>query len=420
MGRNTPLTGIVCAVLVFGADFSFIPSIILDARPGFAWTAFFQSTIWPLFTLNGILPSLTALYLCIICLRDYFRRESQAKLALFAILAYGAFGFKSSMGLQIVAAALTTGLVIAFCGSQRRHGWSLVVVSAATLAVMLFDITVFRSGLGDTLVAFAPLNGFHKALENLGMSDLAMEWYIPMIIMVLLAGLGVRILGLLFLGNRIRQKYPRDWSLVFIGLFFVIGYFVSELFFIGFPAGLNDAKWFYIQSLMASWFLLFLFLVEIQDRKHVYLASILAVIVFAAPSTVQFLHLRAEDKYVVFGQDELEVIKHLHQSDPDSVVLHPLNLDRPSLASNFAGRVTVFSVWVSFITEAQGLSERAQNVLLFFDQGTDTSERLDVLDKYQVNYIYGSNSELLFMENFPEAELVLQSGDLVLYRVFGH
>jgi len=113
----------------------------------------------------------------------------------------------------------------------------MVVVSAATLAVMLFDITVLRSGLGDTIVAFAPLNGFYKALENLGMSDLAMEWYIPMIIMVLLAGLGVRILGLLFLGNRIRQKYPRDWSLVFIGLFFVFGYFVSELFLLELQLG---------------------------------------------------------------------------------------------------------------------------------------------------------------------------------------
>ena len=417
---GTPLTGIVCAALVFGADFSFIPAILFDVRPGFAWTGFFQSTIWSLFTLNGILPSLTALFLCIICLRDYFSRESQAKLALFALLAYGAFGFKSSMGLQIGAAALATGLVIAFSSSQRRQGWSLVLVSAATLAVMLFPITVLRSGVVDSLVTFAPLNHFHAALENLGMSGLAMDWYIPMIVLVLLAGLGVRTIGLLYLGKCISQENPRDWNLVFLGLFCVCGYFITELFFIGNPAGQNNSVWFYIQSLMASWFLLFLFLVEIQDRKYVYLASILAVIVLAAPSTVQFLHLRADDNYIVFGQDELEVIEYLHHTDPSSVVLHPLNHDRPSLASNFAGRVTVLSVWVSFVNEAHGLSERVQSVLLFFDQGTDTSERLDVLDKYQVDYIYGSNSELLFMENFPEAELVLQSGDLVLYRVFGH
>ena len=92
---GTPLTGIVCAVLVFGTDFSFIPAILLDVRPGFAWTAFFQSTIWSLFTLNGILPGFIALFLCIICLRDYFRGGGRAKLALFALLAYGAFGLKS-------------------------------------------------------------------------------------------------------------------------------------------------------------------------------------------------------------------------------------------------------------------------------------------------------------------------------------
>ena len=159
---------------------------------------------------------------------------------------------------------------------------------------------------------------------------------------------------------------------------------------------------------------------EIQDRKLVYLASVVAIIVLAAPSTVQFLYLRSDDHYVDFGSAELEVIEYLSQSDPDSVVLHPLNQDRPSLASNFAGRVTVLSVWVSFVGESQGLSERVQNVLLFFDKGTDTSERLDVLNKYRVDYVYGSTSELLFMENFPEAELALKSGDLVLYRVFGH
>ena len=66
------------------------------------------------------------------------------------------------------------------------------------------------------------------------------------------------------------------------------------------------------------------------------------------------------------------------------------------------------------------MSERVRSVLLFFDQGTDTSERLKVLNKYRVDYVYGSTSELSFMENFPEAELALKSGDLVLYRVFRH
>jgi len=78
------------------------------------------------------------------------------------------------------------------------------------------------------------------------------------------------------------------------------------------------------------------------------------------------------------------------------------------------------SVWVSFVTEAQGKFERAKSILLFFDKGTDTSERLDVLNKYQVDYVYGPTSELFFMEDLPGAELALHSGDLVLYRVFGH
>jgi hypothetical protein len=411
------LTGIVCAVLVFGADFSFIPSILLDLRPGFAWTSFFHTTIWALFTLNGYLPSLIALFLCIIVLRDYFREHSLAKLALFALLAYGAFGFKSPMGLQIGAAAIGTFLVLALFDHRRKQGIYLAIVSFLALAAMFVDLGLVRSGVGSTVVRVEPLISFHNALSKLGMSGLAIDWYIPMIIVVFVAGLGVRILGLWYLGTHIRQSGAKDGTLVFLGLLFLSGYIVSELFFIGNPTGQNNAGWFYIQSLMASWFLLFMFLISIEKRKRAYFATIVGLVLLAAPSTVQFLSLRASDQYVEFGHDELQVIDFLRETDPKSVVLHPLNMDRPSLASNFAGRPTVLSVWVSFVTENAGLSKRAGHVMRFFDEETRTTDKLGVLDKYGVDYVIGPASELTFMEDLPGARLELQSGDQLVYSV---
>ena len=200
---------------------------------------------------------------------------------------------------------------------------------------------------------------------------------------------------------------------------FLSGYVISELFFIGSPNGHNNAGWFYIQSLMACWFLLFMFLVSIEDRKTVYITTIIGLFLLASPSTIQFLSLRSSDDYVEFSQDDLRIIEHLRESDRRSVVIHPLNHDRPSLASNFAGRSTVLSVWVSFVTDSSGLYERADDVMLFFNKESNSSQRKTILEKYEVDYVLGSEPELTFMEEFPGAILELKSGDQMLYRVRG-
>jgi hypothetical protein len=414
---GTILTALICSALLFGADLSFIPSTTLDLRPGFAWTVFFQSTIWSLFTLNGYLPGLLALFLCIFYLRDYFKEDNHGDLVLFALVAYASFGFKSSMGLHIGAAALATGLLMFFQDTYRRQAWPLIVASAGVLSAILVEIVFLRSAAGATHVALDPLNSFHDSLKNLGMSGIKVDWYIPMLLLVLLGGLGARVIGLFYLFNRLRRKAQGIWILVFIGLFYLIGYLVSEMFYMGTPEGRNNSGWFYLQSLMAVWFLLFLFLVDIQTRKKAYLISVIAIVLISAPSTLQFLHIRASDKFIQYGPAEIEMIEHMRDIDPDSVFLHPLNLDRPSLASNFAGRVSVLSVWVSFVSEAHKLSERANNIVLFFGGNTSEEQRLQVLDKYQVDYIYGPAAKLKFMENLPGVDLELRSGQLVLYRV---
>lgn len=414
---GTALTGFICSALVFGADLSFIPSTLLDLRPGFAWTIFFQSTIWSLFTLNGYLPGLLALFLCIYYLREYFEKDKPGSLVLFTLMAYASFGFKSSMGLHIGAAALATGFLMAVYGADRQQSWSLILAAFGVLAAILVEIVFLRPAAGATHVALDPLNSFQGSLKNLGMSGIKVDWYIPMLLLILLGGLGVRVFGLYYLIKRFRQNGLVSWSLVFIGLFYLLGYLVSEMFYIGSPEGQNNSGWFYLQSLMAIWFLLFLFLVDLQGKKAAYLASIIIIVLLAAPSTVQFLHIRSHDKYVPFGPAELELIDHIRATEADSVFLHPLNLDRPSLAANFAGRPSVLGVWVSFVNESHHLSERARNVMMFFDGSASVEQRIQILDKYDVDYVYGSAGQLAFMDEIPAGDLELQSGHLVLYRV---
>lgn len=168
---------------------------------------------------------------------------------------------------------------------------------------------------------------------------------------------------------------------------------------------------------MAAWFLFYLFLISLEGNRTAYLVSILAAFALATPSTLQFLTVRAQGVYLHFGGDELDVIDYLRKTDPGSVVLHPLNLDRPSLASNFAGRPTVLSVWLSFVTETDSLSRRAEDSALFFAQTTAQTDRQRILDAYQVDYVYGPAADLLFMQSLPGVEPAEASGELVLYHV---
>jgi hypothetical protein len=87
------------------------------------------------------------------------------------------------------------------------------------------------------------------------------------------------------------------------------------------------------------------------------------------------------------------------------------------LASNFAGRSTVLSVWLSFVGESEGLSGRANDTLAFFDADTPEHIRTKILNHYGVDYIYGTRSELLHVRNLPGLELALNGEKMELYRV---
>ena len=411
------LTAVVCGALIFGADFSWIPALLLDPREGFAWTVYFQPTIWGIFTLNGFLPALIALFLCFFLLREYLQRGQTRALVLFAMLAYCSVGLKSTMGLHLAAAALATGVLMIATHESRRQGWSLVIASSITLLAVFADLALLRTGVGDSVVKLAPMNIFRDSLERLGISGLDGVWYLPVAAVFLFCALGVRAFSWWYFEENLSKNGARNWALVFVAVFFLSGYFLAEMIFVGANAESNNSSWFYSQALMLAWFPLFLWLISLERHSRAWYTALLATILLAAPSLVQFLHLRSAPHYVKFGREELAVVEFLRHTDPRSVVLHPVNYGVPSLASNFAGRPSVLNVWVSFVMESDGLSERLRNVERFFSAEAAEHERMATLERYGVRYVYGPRSDLGFMDELPGAERVMEGSDLVLYAV---
>ena len=411
------LTALLGALIIFGADLSFLAVPWVIPEEAIVWTTIFQTSIWSLFTLNGYIPSLIALFLSIFLLRDLLSANGVWKAMVIGLVAYAAFGFKSSMGLHLAASSLALGSLMVWDKDQRKAGLLLFLASVMALLFMVLDLKYIRSSVGNNSVSFEPMNHLNSIVERFGFLSVPIDWIAPLVLLFLLASLGGRAFGLYYLANNLKLGEKVDWNLAFIGLFFIIGYAVTEFFVIGNSAGQNNAGWFYIQSLIASCFLLFPLLISIQKRKTAYFFVVGVLALMLIPSTVQFLTQRVSSHYLSYGPEELALIDYMKTTNPDSVFLHPISEGEPSLAANFAGRPTVLSTWVSFVTENEGLSERVVDVELFFDPASTPSGRIEILKKYSIDYVYGPQATLQIINDLPNVNRELVSGSLVLYRI---
>lgn len=414
VGGTVPLAA-VAGLLVFGADFSYVPGLLLGGESP-PWTLYFATTIWSLFTLNGYIPAVIALFTCLIFLWRFLKDGHPGELAVMAACTVGAFGFKSSLGLQLAAAVAATAMVLFFADRAGRRSRDLLLAGVLLSAGLL--AWSWRIGVGTEAVEvrLMPLAQFGATLERLGLVGVDVVWYPVLIGLFILGGLGVRALGLWALPGRVRERTALGGLTLFVWLFFLGGYLLSELLFLGRPGGQNNAVWFYVQSLMAAWFALFAYLAraEAAGRRAAWLS--LGLLLLAVPSTLQFLHQRAMPEYRQFTAHELSVADFLRTTSPESVVLHPLNLDEPSLASNFAGRPSVLNAFRSFVVEEDGLFERAADVEQFFGPDASLPLRLQILRKYGVDYVYGPDDLLRPLLQVPGVTVELRAGALGVYR----
>ena len=393
---RTGLIAVLAGVSMFAADFSFVPGL-LGVYPAdypwanvlpYPWTLFFQTSIWSLLCLNGLLPSIFTLSLCVIYLRRYYDTGSAAVLAMFFVLAYASFGYKSSMGVHIAGTALLTGIVLMF-REDKYKGRLIIALSIVTLIVMAGDILFIRGGTGNAIVRVVLLNGFERSLANVRLSGIPTLFYPIMFILYMLFTFGVRSLGFCFIKDFITGRL-KDPVIVFLLIFSISGFLVSEIIYIGDPLFIeNNGVWFSVQSLFGASLLLFLYLVRLQNNKEK-LFMLAAVVLLSFPSTLQFLTLRYDNHYYLVDSNAIEVVNYLEKTPPDSVILHPNVNGGPSLASNLAGRWSVFSSLHSHIAEHIGQREaatREKDIYLFFDFKNDM-DRCAILKKYNVDYVY--------------------------------
>lgn len=415
---KTRFLGILVGMLMFCSDFSYIPGLIGMLPSDFPWNLLFNPTMWSLLTLNSYLPSLFIMFLCILYLKKYFEHGKLLHLIVFAVLGYSAYGFKSSMGPHIMGASFLVG-ILSTVFIKDKKGKLLCAASALSVLAMAIDVLFFRGGTSNNIISIDLFNRFRESLGYLGVSN--MPWFLYPVTYPLyfFAAFGMRIIGFYSLKYIFQEKYF-DSTVVFLVVFAVLGYSISEMIFLGFPnTKVNNAMWFSFQTLMASWLLLPYYLLRIRNDAKKYWSIIVLIVFLSAPATVQFLSLRSNHSYITVNSNALEVTKYLENTPPKSVVLHSLEIV-PSIASNLSGRSSVLSLLaIPVIIGTIGVVEgqnRLVDIGLFFDPN-DAMRRSIILEKYNVNYVLASSEDSKTLNKEPMLSQVFKNNEYVIYKV---
>lgn len=407
--------GAFCGLLMFGSDLSFVPALLKSTSTATPWTLFFPTTIWSLFTLNGILPALATFLLCVFFLQYYFEHNQKSTLVLLALLGYGAFGFKSSMGLQIMIVVFGVGLILWVHKKERQAGYGLCLTATFSLLLMLADIAIWHETSGNYNLSFDLFNQFKKSLHMIFSNNISTAMIPVLFFGYVIATFSVKISGI-YLVKFIFDDGKVNITILFLLLYALTGFVVSEVTVLSNTASVNNSVWFTVQGLMGSW-LLFGYMLKYINSNKLLILFILTAIILASPTTIQFLKLRYDKHYIAVDQYAMAVVNYLMKTEPDSVVLHLPNINGPSLASNLSGRPSVINTFRSFVGEKDNVTERLRDVSIFFSPSATTENRNLILKKYDVDYVYvPAMYHIVFMRQSSLIPVV-QNESLILYKV---
>jgi hypothetical protein len=413
---------IVAGMLVFGTGLSFLPGLAGLEEPSFAWVQFFHADIMGLFTLNGLIPSLIALFVVLLVFATRGEAQRSWHWWVLGLMMIGAYGFKSSMGAQMAGACLATGVICYLADDERAQSWRMAACGAISLLLMLLDQAYTKSGIGENFgenfIEFRPWYPLDYMLRQFGMTEILNIFKPVWFLIFLLLGLGVRVLGLITLKASIR-RHPENIRLVlFILTIFLSGYVLADFLYLGDSSyQFNHATWFAIQGMFAAWFLLFLFMARLDAHKPTHALLLISLLALSLPSTVQLLWRKSDSGVAYIGPEEQEIVAYLEGTDPASVVMHPLNQDWPSLASNLAGRSSVLNIHKSFVNESQGLERRAYALLMFFGAETDGLTRLAIMNYYGVTHVYAPRQFDEILGDTPDLTLVFRNSRHSVWKV---
>ena len=294
--------GVLVVFLVFfGADFSFIPGLLLGEKSDWSLRYFSAPAVVTLFYTNPILPGLGVLFAGLLCLDRYMHERSRAWLLLTALLFVALIEVKMLMAGQLLCSLGLAAMVYLIFFSNA----DLFKIAGCTAiaAIPLVSWVLLKNESGGRIVAkFEPWLYVSHAMQTLGLSDRfsgPIAFAVVAVPIYLVGCLGLRVIGLPAIFSAIFRPKPGDAVRFMLGIFVMIGLVIALAYTFtpeGWTFGYNPvSSTFLVQSEYVAW----LFVVEVfrtfyqgATRRGLYpeLAAggiIATTAAFSLPATVQ-------------------------------------------------------------------------------------------------------------------------------------
>jgi hypothetical protein len=315
--RSGYFGALVVFLVFFGADFSFIPGLLLGEKSDWSLRYFSAPAVVTLFYTNPTLPGLGVLFAGLLCLDRYMRERSRAWLLLTALLFVALIEVKMLMAGQLICSLGLAAMVYLIFFSNA----DLFKIAGCTAiaAIPLVGWVLLKNESGGRIVAkFEPWLYVSHAMQTLGLGDRfsgPLAFAVVALPIYLVGCLGLRVIGLPAIFTAIFRPKPGDAVRFMLGIFVVIGLFIALAYTFtpeGWTFRYNPvSSTFLVQSEYVAW----LFVVEVfqtfyqwATRRGMYPALAAGGIIattagLSLPATVQhFVVWRDPDHFFGAGK----------------------------------------------------------------------------------------------------------------------
>ena len=357
--RSGYFGALVVFLVFFGADFSFIPGLLLGEKSDWSLRYFSAPAVVTLFYINPTLPGLGVLFAGLLCLDRYMRERSRAWLLLTALLFVALVEVKMLMAGQLMCSLALAAVVYLIFFSNADLFKIAGCTAIAAIPLVCWVLLKNRSG-GQIVTKFEPWLYVSHAMQTLGLANRLsgpLVFAVVALPIYLVGCLGLRVIGVPAILAAIFRPRSGDAVRFMLGIFVVIGIVIAL------TCSFTPAGWTFRYNPISSTFLVqseyiaWLFVVEVLQtfyqwatRRGIYPALAAGGIIattagLSLPATVQhFVVWRDPDQFFGAGKPwgkqlltyDLQTLAAMDflQTDahPGDVVLPADNLIAPVLA----------------------------------------------------------------------------------------
>lgn len=432
----------VVFLVFFGADFSFVPGLLLGEKGDWSLRYFSAPAVVTLFYSNPILPGLGVLFAGLRCLEYYVRERSPAWLLLTALLFVALIEVKMLMAGQLMC-SLGVAAVL-YLVAYRNLDLFKVAACTAIAAIPLVCWVLLKNKSGaDVVTKFEPGLYVSHAMRTLGLGDRfsgPLAFAIVALPIYLVGSLGLRVIGIQAIFTSIFRPKPDGAVRCILGIFVVIGVVIALTCSFA-PAGWTFrynpiSSTFLVQSEYVAW----IFAVEVfqmfyqwATRRGMYpvlaAGGIMAIAAgLTLPATVQHFavwrdphhffgagkpfgrELLTYDSQTLAAMDFLQADAH-----PGDVVLSHDNLIAPVLALTKC-RVPVGYFSFGLVARSDySLRETAEKE--FWNDWRLGKVREDLLKEANVRYVLVRKVEGIPPTILPSLSKVFENFEFAIFKV---